>query len=480
MTALIAVALAMTVAAVAAVAWPLLRRDAKPAAKRADYDLAVYRDQLNEIDRDRERGLLDAAEAEAARIEVQRRMLAAADAGGGGEAAPPVAGRVLAGGLAAAVAAAAFAIYFTLGSPDVPNFPFAARNVGGDIVAQGASPEHAEVAGLAAKLAARLKDDPKDLEGWLLLARTYGTIGDLVKAAQAYRHAVQLSDGRTDIAGMYGEALVRANNGQVTQEAFTLFNDIVKVEPFDPQARYYVGLALAQQNRVQDALQAWVDLRALSPKGAPWLDIVNDQIGRAETELKIAAGSVQPTAAALALAKQRPAAAAPQTPAAPGQPGPSAEDMQAASQMSAGDREQMIRSMVGRLAERLKQTPDDLAGWQRLANSYRVLGETEKAAEAQARVDALTQRGAAAPAPAAPSAAQPGPSAADVEAAGRMSSGDRQQMIRGMVERLAERLKDNPNDLEGWRRLARSYRVLGENDKAKEAEARVRELESRR
>ncbi len=400
MTALMVIAALMTAAVAAAVAWPLLGRAKSPAAMRADYDLAVYRDQLAEIGRDLERGLLDANEAEAARLEVQRRMLAAADAGKSDDRPPPVPGRVLAGGLAATVAVGAFAIYFTLGSPDVPNFPFAERNVGRDVVAQGASPEHGEVAGLAAKLAARLKDDPNDVDGWILLARTYNTIGDFGNAVQALRHALDLSGGRVDLAAMYGEALVRANDGQVTPEAFTLFNDIVKVEPLNPQARYYVGLALAQQNRVRDALQAWIDLRAVSPADAPWLDAVNDQIGRAEAELKLAAGSVKPSAGAVALARQQAPAGAPSapTPSAPsasppaGVGGPSAADVEAAGRMSAGDRTQMIRGMVERLAERLKDDPDDLEGWRRLARSYRVLGEIDKAKEAEARIEALEKR----------------------------------------------------------------------------------------
>ena len=80
----------------------------------------------------------------------------------------------------------------TLGSPDIPNFPFAERNVGSRLAGGNAVPEHAEVAGLAAKLAARLKVNPGDLDGWILLARTYNTIGDLQGMVAAYRRALEL------------------------------------------------------------------------------------------------------------------------------------------------------------------------------------------------------------------------------------------------------------------------------------------------
>ncbi|HUI18774.1 MAG TPA: tetratricopeptide repeat protein, partial [Alphaproteobacteria bacterium] len=144
-------------------------------------------------------------------------------------------------------------------------------------------------------------------------------------------------------------------------------------------------------------------------------------------------------------------------------------------------RQEMIRGMVERLAERLKQQPDDLAGWQRLARAYGVLGETEKAADAQAHVDKLeaatkAPSAQAPPAAAAAAGAAPGPSAADMAAAQSMSDAQRQEMIRGMVERLADRLKQRPDDLAGWQRLARAYGVLGERDKATDALARAATL----
>ena len=183
-----------------------------------------------------------------------------------------------------------------------------------------------------------------------------------------------------------------------------------------------------------------------------------------------AAGKAAPSQAS-------PAAAPPAAAAA----GPSAAEVAAAANMSDAQRQEMIRGMVERLADRLKQTPDDLAGWQRLARAYSVLGETEKAADAQAHVAKLEAAGKAAPSQTPPAAAPPaaaaaGPSAADMAAAENMSDAQRQEMIRGMVERLAERLKQQPDDLAGWQRLARAYGVLGEPDKATDALARTAAL----
>jgi cytochrome c-type biogenesis protein CcmH len=144
--------------------------------------------------------------------------------------------------------------------------------------------------------------------------------------------------------------------------------------------------------------------------------------------------------------------------------------------MSPEDRQGMIRGMVERLAARLRDNPDDVEGWQRLARAYDVLGESDKAAEARSH---LAKAGApAAAAPSAPPAAatSPGPTAADMQAAASMTPEARQQMIHGMVDGLAAKLEKNPNDVPGWLRLARAYRVLGDGEKSKAALARAHAL----
>ena len=126
------------------------------------------------------------------------------------------------------------------------------------------------------------------------------------------------------------------------------------------------------------------------------------------------------------------------------------------------------------MAARLEENPNDLDGWRRLARSYRVLGEEEKAVEAEERIAAL-EAGRAGGEDAAPRAT--GPSDEDVAAAVQgMTPEERAEMIRGMVDTLAARLEENPNDPEGWLRLAQSYRVLGEPQKALEALRQAVEL----
>ena len=124
--------------------------------------------------------------------------------------------------------------------------------------------------------------------------------------------------------------------------------------------------------------------------------------------------------------------------------------------MTPVERREMIRGMVEGLAARLEENPNDPDGWLRLARSYDVLGEPERAAEARARAQTA-------------SAAPRGPSRDDIDAAAEMAPEDRNAIIRNMVEGLAARLQASPNDAEGWLRLARSYDVLGEPDMARAA-----------
>ncbi len=467
------VAAVMTAGALAIVLVPLALRHRR-APKRVEFDLAIYRDQLHELESDRVRGLIGEEQSEAARLEIQRRMLAASKRGEG--AAANEAGDIEAeaetsrlggnmrwfaiGGIGAAIPALAIALYFVIGSPGTPGQPFTGvAQLGGGAGATGGQ----EMAGQSIDdailgLAQRLEQNPNNLEGWLLLGRSLITLERYSEAAQALSAAVTLSNGDPDIIGSMAEAMVFADDGAVTAEALAAFETVLGVKPDDPAAQYYIGMAMAQQGRPAEALGMWQKLAAETPADAPWRTDLVTLMRRAASETGIELGSI-PSA---------PASAGTEASADDVAPGPSAEDMAAAAEMSPEERMEMIRGMVARLATRLETEPDDLAGWRRLANAYRVLGEDAKAAEAEARVTEHEAGGRQ----------QAGPSQEHMAAAAEMSPEDRMEMIRSMVDRLAARLEEEPDNLDGWRQLARSYRVLGEDAKAAEAEKRIAELEA--
>ncbi|MBL8658348.1 MAG: c-type cytochrome biogenesis protein CcmI [Rhodospirillales bacterium] len=372
---------ALSVLAVLLVAAPLLSRRRRSPPSRRQLDLGIYREQLAEVDRDVERGLLGENEAEAARTEVKRRILAAgAGAEGTGESetgATRPARRRLAVGLVCLLAPlAAIGIYLSVGAPGEVDRPLAGRlaEAGGGNALDTMSAEDAVRA-----LAHALESRPNDIEGWALLGRSYVGLQKFPEAVDALGRAHALAPDRADIASALGEAQVAAADGRVTDEARTVFAGALAADPREPRARYYLGLAKAQGGDVRGGLQDWVDLVALSPADAPWLTAVRQQIARAAGALGIDIASLGPSPEAEALGG---AAVGPRL---------GAGEVEAAQQMTPEDRNRMIRSMVERLANRLQANPDDREGWLRLARAYDVLGETDKAADARSRADALAR-----------------------------------------------------------------------------------------
>jgi len=386
----------VTAIVVAGLVWASMRRSAA-AAGRLSYDINVYKDQLDEIEQELAQGLITETEAEAARTEIERRILAAAESGGDAQTpapAPAGGGRLMVSAVViVGIPALAFGLYARLGSPQYPNVPYAERQ---DTQRAAADAQKApdDIETLAKRLAKRMEDDPGNLRGWLLLGRTYQTMDRDGDAVKAFRKAAELAPEDMAVATELAESLVLANERKVVAEARELFKSVLSSDARNPRARYYLALADAQDGNLKAALQGWVDLVAVSHGDAPWLGTVRQSIQNAAKELNIDPMTVEPTLTAKLLGPgKRPESspAPPPTAAAPpaAAPGPSREDVEAAQQMSAEDRNAMIRSMVERLAERMKDTPNDLAGWQRLARAYRVLGETQKAEEAEARIRAL-------------------------------------------------------------------------------------------
>lgn len=358
MNGLLPVLAAMTAAAVLAVLWPLFRRRKPP--DRAAFELNVYRDQLAEIERDRERGLIGAGEAKAARLEIERRILRAA-AAAPAETEPDGAGRrghVLAAALLMPVLA--LGLYAALGSPGLPDQPLAARQD-----RSPADPRMPDLAEAVARLEARLAAEPGDAEGWRMLGRSRAALGENQAAIEAYRRAQALAPDHPDLLGGLGESLVAAAGGVVTPEAKDLFRRLGERAPAEPRALFYLGWADAQAGDYHAALERWRQLLAATPADAPWRPRVVEAVRGAARELDLDPEQVL---------AQIPA---PPAPAAPS--GPSEADAAAVAAMSPEERETVIRGMVERLQARMEADGGDVEGWLRLAQARLVLGEPERA-----------------------------------------------------------------------------------------------------
>jgi len=381
----------LTSLALAILLVPLLLRRRADGSREA-YNLRVYRDQLAEVERDLGRGLLSPEQAEAARAEIGRRILGLSPAPASSASASPVP-------FAAATACvlllpfAAWLLYAQLGSPALPDQPFAERAAAAKAVASGV--QHLDLGKAVAKIEAHLKEHPEDLTGWLLLARTEISVGQYAEAADAYRHAADLSGHRADILGDWGEAQVLAAGGTVTPAAREAFQAALADKESAPRSRYYLALAQSQQGDTKAALQGWVDLAGDSPADAEWLPLLRQRIAEAATTLGVDPASLKTSS---------------------GMPSPAAvaATAQATADASPEERRAMILAMVGNLAARLEQQPDDVEGWARLGRSYMVLKEPQKARDAYGRAlklkpddAALRQAYAEASRAAEPGAAQP-------------------------------------------------------------------------
>ena len=338
-----------------------------------DHNAMVYRDQLTEIDSDVERGLLSESEAKALKTEINRRI----------EKLPEVElsekdSRKLQ--LSAAIAImivlplAALGLYRHLGSPEKPDLPFAARTFAPPPKSAQIQ-ANAEMARLVEALQKRMEQSPDKLDGWLLLGRSLVTLEHYADASNAFKRAFKLDPTRAEIAASIAETAFMAAGGKFDGEPRTFFTMAQKLNPKEHKALFYIGLDLANQKKFSEAIQIWVDLMAISPVGAPWFDTVRQRLVDAAEAGNLKIANFTPRFKVLETSA----------------PGPTQEDIKAAGEMFGEDRQAFIRSMVERLAERLKSEPNDLNGWQRLARAYRVLGKTKKADDAERRIDELVK-----------------------------------------------------------------------------------------
>jgi cytochrome c-type biogenesis protein CcmH len=236
------------------------------------------------------------------------------------------------------------------------------------------------------QLETKLAAQPNDQDGWRLLARSYAQLGQTDKAAEAARRAAALGApaGDAEALSARGEDLVTANGGTVGADARQSFQAALAADPGDPRARFFMGLAAAQDGNNDDALGRWLALERDSPPDAPWLEGLRANIGRLakETGLDDAALAARRSQLAKAGPPAPVAAAPPPQAASAAAPGPSTADVAAAASMSPDDRSAMIKAMVQRLADKMAQTPGDVDGWLRLGRAYAVLGEQQKSLDA--------------------------------------------------------------------------------------------------
>lgn len=349
---------ALTALTVTAVVAPLLR---PPRAQAAD-DGAIYRDQLETLAGEQARGLVTSGEADSARAEIGRRLLAAVNRPG--DAAVPAARdrRPLARLLVLATPAPALALYLTVGSPGLPAQPLGAR--------LAAPPASGDAAALVARAEAELGRHPDRPDGWQVMAPIYMRLGRFADAAGAYSKLMRLAGATAERETMFGVALVGQAGGIVTADARRAFERALKLDPGYGQAHISRALSREQDGDAAGAVAELREVLAGTPAADPLAAAVRREIARMEAALP---------------------------------PGPSRADMADAAGMTAEQRGGMVRGMVAGLQSRLDAGGGGIDEWLRLVRSYAVLGDPDKAKgaadrarrsyaadpEALARIDAL-------------------------------------------------------------------------------------------
>jgi cytochrome c-type biogenesis protein CcmH len=299
----------------------------------------VYRDQLDEIGRDAASGLIRPEEAEAARIEIARRLIAASGEDGAAFRVSRAGRRAISIVALAGIPLVALAVYLPLGSPSVPDQPLASR---------ATSPAQSDsVERLVAQVEAHLERSPTDARGWAVLAPVLLKLGRTEDAVRAYRHLINYGGDNAERRADLGEAMVAAAGGVVTSDAAVEFTRAAALDPDLVKARYFLGLAAEQDGRPADAATIWRSLLAQAPADAPWREGLQAALARVE-------GGPVPDGA-----------------------------VEAAAGLEPGARDAMIRGMVERLAARLEGQSGDADQWLRLVRAYIVLGERDKAKAAR-------------------------------------------------------------------------------------------------
>jgi cytochrome c-type biogenesis protein CcmH len=418
-----------------------------------DCAISIYRDQADELRRDLDAGLIDQAAYDAARSEIEARALRAARALGTGflssRRSP-----LLAGVVSLVAIAGTLGVYVFLGSPDAADQPLAARK--SEQLTRMA--ESGDVNARIRLLIEETQENPDSFENWWTLAQSYAAIGDHASSADAYRRAAELSGDRPAVLSAYGEAMTLANGNKVPQAARLIFEQVLQKAP-DPRARYYVALAKAQAQDFEAALEDWTRLARESEPQAPWMPIVRRDIVNMARFLQRDVTDYLPDASEMEIARAGGADAAATEGGAPSE---------------------------GELVARLEADPKDYKSWIALAEVRAMAGENAAAAEA---LDNATREFAGAPFVLAkideaaralgldmmPASTTRGPDAADIAAASQMSKSEQDEMIAGMVAGLSARLEEQPEDRAGWLMLVRSYNVLGNTEKARDAVSRARD-----
>ena len=276
MTEFIAIATVMVAIALAWLLWPLLRSVRRPEVERHVANASIYGDQFADLDADLRRGTISEASYVEARSELERRLLDEGRAPGG-NAIPVRSHRATAIVVALAVPLVAGLMYWKLGAPDAFS-PMATATTAPDASHQ-MTPEQLD--GMVQQLAARLDKEPQNVEGWVILARTYYTMRKFPEAAAAYEKLTQLVPDEPDLLADYADALAMSQGRDLSGRPSELVQAALKIDPTHWKALAMAGTAAFDRKDYKGAVDYWERLRSSQPADSPIVQSIAVSISEA-------------------------------------------------------------------------------------------------------------------------------------------------------------------------------------------------------
>lgn len=263
-------AVALMLAVVVALAVPLMGRARIEDRREHDRsNIALYRDQLRELERDRDQGVLTPEHFAEARAELGLRLLGDVPP----EQADESGGKVGRGGAWRYVALACIPIsavlaYLVLGMPQALD-PALQEHASSGMPADGMPADHARnLEQLAQRLAARLESNPQDAEAWVLLARSYQMLGRAPEAAKTFARAIELVPDSAQLYADYADMQVASAGGQWTPGAVKAVAQALVIDPSHPKAMWLAGTEAYARKDFKTALGYWEKLLSLVEPGS--------------------------------------------------------------------------------------------------------------------------------------------------------------------------------------------------------------------
>lgn len=285
MSAFVAIAAALTLAVLALVLLPLLLKDREqPIGSSRALSIAVLRDQMSDLEDQRKDGLLDSSLYVEEQAELERRALE--DGAASRAAAYHRTGRrvALAAILGLAMPALVVGLYYKLGTPDALK-PQAAAEAGSHAL----TPQ--QIQAMAAKLAERLQANPDDGEGWLMLGRSYATLGRYAESAAAFGRATTLLPPSANLLADYADIMAMAQGRRLGGEPEKIIGRALSIDPRHIKSLALLGSAAFERGDFNGAIQAWRTILTLVPPDSSVAQSIGNSIADAQRRMGIPAAS---------------------------------------------------------------------------------------------------------------------------------------------------------------------------------------------